>query len=892
MSLWLAGMILRFAGLLLRLRYRIRVSGLDAIAARGVRGIVFLPNHPALIDPIIMITTLFPRFRPRALADRDQVDRPGVRWMARTVGVQPLPDLNKHGPGVKAEREAAVARTIAAVRDGANLLVYPSGAIYRSRFEDLRGNNAVELLLRDAPLARIVLVRTRGLWGSRFGMAERQMPNPFHVLRSGVGALLSSFIFFMPRRDVTIELFEPPNLPRSADRATLNTFIEAYYNQDAPPARYVPYSLWERGGPREMPEPAPPSATASADDVPAATRALVSEYLMSLCGATALRDEDHLARDLGLDSLARTELMLWLGREFGFAGADVDAIQTVADALLAARGQAVASRQAELKAPPRSWFLDDGPARVDLRALDSVNAAFLATAKRAPGRVAVADQLSGAKRYRDLITSIFVLKPWIESMPGAGVGIMLPASVTADTVYLATLFAGKTPVMINWTTGARNVAHGLELAQAQRVITSSTLVARIESQGADFAAVRERFAFLEPFGKQVSRWTKLCALLRSYCSWGQLRRAEAPPYAAILFTSGSEALPKAAPLTHANVLTNVRDVADGVQLSGNDRMLGFLPPFHSFGLTVTLIAPLVLGIRLVHHANPTEAWMLARLVDAYLATILLGTPTFLSGLLRVARADQLSSLRLVVTGAEKCPARLYEQFAAMAPSAQILEGYGVTECSPIVTANMPGAIRPGSIGKPLASVELALVDVDSEADAAPDSTGMLLVRGPSVFPGYLGSEVASPFVQHGGRSWYRTGDLVYRDRDGFLFFRGRLKRFVKLGGEMISLPAIEAALESALAREGDEGPVLAVEAAPAESNPELVLFTIRDLDRQGANRIIRDAGLSPLHNISRVERVESIPALGTGKTDYRALRALLEHEPLARGSRGSDGATP
>lgn len=875
MNVFLAGFILRVGGWLLRLRYRIRVIGLDAIAQRGTNGIVFLPNHPALIDPIIMITTLFPRFRPRALADRDQVERPGIRWMARAIGVQPLPDLNKHGPGVKAEREAAVAATVAAVRGGANLLMYPSGHLYRSRNEDLRGNSAVEMLLRDAPNARIVLVRTRGLWGSRFGMAEGHMPNPGQVLSGGVWALLSSFIFVMPRREVTIEFAEPADLPRDADRATLNGFIERFYNQDAPPALYVPYSLWESGGPREMPEPGLARQVASASDVPATTRKLVTDFIKQLAGVEKLRDEDHLARDLGLDSLARTELMLWMGKEFGFAGADVDAVQTVADALLAARGEAVASRQAELKPPARGWFAEDARSRLSVTTTESVNAAFLAAAARSPSRVVVADQLSGAKTYRELITAIFVMKPWIEAMPGDGVGIMLPASVTADTVYLATLFAGKTPVMVNWTTGVRNIAHGLEVAGAQRVITSATLVARIESQGANFAEIKNRFAFLEDFGKGLSRGTKLMALFRSYLSWGVLWRAKAPKYAAVLFTSGSETLPKAVPLTHTNVLTNVRDVADGVHLRGSDRMLGFLPPFHSFGLTVTLIAPLVLGMRVVHHANPTEAWVLARLIEAYGATILLGTPTFLNGLLRVARPEQLKSLRLVVTGAEKCPPRVYEQLAAMAPNVQILEGYGVTECSPIVCANLPGAIRPGSIGKPMASVEVTLVDNDTDADATADGAGMLLVRGPSVFPGYLGADAASPFVEHDGKQWYRTGDLVQRDADGFLHFRGRLKRFVKLGGEMVSLPAIEAALESGLSGANDDGPIVAVEAAPAETNPELVLFTTRELDRQAANRMIREAGLSPLHNVSRVERVDAIPVLGTGKTDYRALRARL-----------------
>jgi long-chain-fatty-acid--[acyl-carrier-protein] ligase len=241
---------------------------------------------------------------------------------------------------------------------------------------------------------------------------------------------------------------------------------------------------------------------------------------------------------------------------------------------------------------------------------------------------------------------------------------------------------------------------------------------------------------------------------------------------------------------------------------------------------------------------------------------------------RASTPGQLGSLRLAVTGAEKCPERTYAALAAACPQAVVLEGSGVTECSPIVAANREDDPRPGSIGQPLPSVECAVVDLETNARIPPSGTGMLLVRGPSVFAGYLG-DAPSPFVEFEGKSWYRTGDLVQIDAGGVLTFRGRLKRFIKLGGEMISLPAIEAALLPHNATETDEGPVIAVEATPREEHPEVVLFTTREVDRQTVNRQIRDAQLSPLHNVTRVVRVEQIPVLGTGKTDYRALRDSL-----------------
>lgn len=864
---------------LLALRYRVRVRGLEQVAARGRRGILFLANHPALIDPIIVMSRLHALFEPRALADRDQVDRPLVRWLARRIGVRPVPDLARYGPEARRQTEQVLRECAEGLRRGENLLLYPSGHLYRTRFEDLRGNSSVETILRSCPEARVVLVRTRGLWGSAFSMISGEFPNVGRVLRRGALALLTSFLFFGPRREVVIDFYEPADLPREADRNRLNAFVEAYFNRDAPAATYVPYTIWERGGVRELPDPQPARRSGSVDDVPQTTRQIVLEHLRSMTGFQTLRDGDQLARDLGMDSLTRAELLLWLGKEFGFQAADVASLQTVGDVLLAARGQASGGRAVELKPVPRSWWADRDTGRVRLPAGQTITELFLQQARAHPRRVVVADQLSGARSYQDVVLGVLAMKSVIQELAGERIGIMLPASVGAGVVYLAALFAGRTPVMVNWTTGPRNMAHSLEQTGVRHVLTVRPLVARIEELGSDLASIRGRLVYLEDVRTKLTRADKLRAALASRLSWRELERAQPPEIAVVLLTSGSESLPKAVPLTHANILANIRDVFEIIAVRKDDSLLGFLPPFHSFGLTVTTVLPLVSGLRAVYHSNPTEAWVLARLVAAYRTSVVCGTPTFLAGIARAAGGGELSSLRLAVTGAEKCPERTYELLAQRCPNAVVLEGYGVTECSPIIAANREECPRPGTIGKVLPSYEYAIVDVESGRRVAPGETGLLLVRGPCVFPGYLGDEVASPFVELEGRRWYRTGDLVSADADGVLTFRGRLKRFIKLGGEMISLPAIEAALERHFARQDEEGPVLAVEATPDEERPEIVLFTTLELDRSTANRLIREAGLSALHNVARVERVETIPLLGTGKTDYRALRERAAPSP-------------
>ena len=865
-----------FVRSLLWFRYRVRVTGLQEVAQRGKTGILFLQNHPALIDPVIVFAHLLGTFRQRALADEDQIDRFFIRWLCKRINVLPIPDPAKIGAAGRDRIEAALDEIIESLRRGGNVQLSPAGRLCRSRLESLRGASATEQILQALPDVRVVLVRTRGLWGSSFSWASGHEPKVGPLLGKTVKSLLAGLLFFMPRREVTVELHELDDLPRTAGRAELNRFIEDFYNADAPPNTYVPYTWWERGAVRQRPEPVEQHFAGDPSHVPATTRRIVTEYLQKATGLLNLRDDQLLAVDLGLDSLGVADVTVWLESEFGFPQGNVESLRTVGDVMLAACGESISAEAGELRPVGRKWFDEiPGNPRVRIPEGETITELFLKHAERSPGRIVAADQTRGAVSYRDVITAVYVLKPIIEALPGERVGIMLPASVGADILLLSTLFAGKTPVMVNWTAGVRNAKHSLNLVDCQQVLTARALVWRLATQGIDMRDLSDRLVFLEDVGKEISLWTKIKAALKAQFSWAPLRRAPVSATAVILFTSGSESLPKAVPLTHRNLLANVRDIASVTRLYRNDRLLGMLPPFHSGGLMTGIVLPLCLGLKVVHHPNPTEGRMLAQVIEAYRVTILPGTPTFAGGIVRASTSEQLATLRLGVTGAEKCTQRVYQALAQRCPKMIILEAYGLTECSAIISLGDENDPRPGTIGKTLPSVEHVVLDLDTGGRARPGRHGMLLARGPSVFEGYLHYDGEPPFVTFEGKQWYRTSDLVSEDADGVLTFRGRLKRFVKLGGEMISLPAVEAVLQQRCVSEADEGPVLVVEATPNEEHPELVLFTTRDLDRQTVNRWIREGGLSALHNVTRVVHVPQIPVLGTGKTDYRVLREML-----------------
>ncbi len=909
--------------IILRLRYRIRLAGLEDIAVRGTQGILFLPNHPALIDPVMIVTALRRRFGPLVLADRDRVNIPVIRHLFARLGVLPIPDPAQCGVAGRAAIEQAIQDCIRAVRRGDNLLFWPAGRIYRSRLEDLGGNSLLETLVKAAPDIRVVLVRTRGLWGSRFGSAPAGAPQMGRVFLKGAAALLANGLFFLPRREVSIELTEPADLPRDADRAGLNRYLEAFYNQSAPSNTYVPYFFWERGGTRTVPEPVAGRMDGEEEDVSDATREIVVAHLKEVSGVRVIKDTAHLARDLSMDSLVRAELAPWLEQEFGFAVAEIESLQTVSDVLLAAQGVVRAVGPITLKPIPARWFglqsernpsIPDGhdgawPSNNQSKRLRSwwsdalcrirpdffkccsradstfplvpegvtLTEVFLAQARRCPGQPAMADQMRGVLTYRDILTAIMALKPALTALEGEYLGIMLPASTGAAVVYLAALFAGKIPVMVNWTSGADTIVRSLDLLGVRRIVTAQALIARLAAQGIDLSAIHDRLVPMEEIGRRITWLAKLAAWLGARLKPGSLGKGTVQKTAVVLFTSGSESFPKAVPLTHANILANIRDVAGFYQFLPTDRMLGMLPPFHSFGLTCSMLFPLCAGLRVVFHPNPTEGAHLARIIEAYGVSLLIGTPTFLNGIIRVAEDRQLKTLRKVVAGAEKCPAKVYEAVSHRWPHLAILEGYGITECSPVVAVNDEYDPQPGTIGKALPSVEYVIRAMEGGGRVAPGQPGMLLVRGPSIFEGYLHYDGPSPFEEFEGKSWYRTGDLVKEGAGGVLTFTGRLKRFIKLGGEMISLPAIEDVLVRAFASgaEQAEGQTLAVEGAPVETNPDIVLFATRDIGRDEANRAIRAAGLSPLHNIRHIRRVQAIPVLGTGKTDYRALRAML-----------------
>jgi long-chain-fatty-acid--[acyl-carrier-protein] ligase len=485
----------------------------------------------------------------------------------------------------------------------------------------------------------------------------------------------------------------------------------------------------------------------------------------------------------------------------------------------------------------------------------------------------VADDLTGALTGERLLVAALSLAKRLQAIQAPNVGVLLPSSAACDLAFLALHFAGKLPVLLNWTTGPANLGHAARTLSLSHVLTSKAFSDRI-----GVAVDGTDYLFLEELQQNIGKFELWQTLMRVRWLPGSVRRAVPPVSsdrpAVVLFTSGSEKAPKAVPLAHTNLLSCQRAIMNVMDATRADVLLSFLPAFHSFGLTVTTLLPLQTGMRVVHHPDPTDAVNLAYKIHAYGATLLVCTPTFLSYILERATPGSLASLRLVVVGAEKCPPALFERCRQAAPQATVLEGYGITECGPVVSVNPPSRPKAGSLGKPLPSVMVRVVDLEQATVLPPGRMGMIQVSGPTIFSGYLGHDGPSPFIHEEGKRWYVTGDLGELDDEGYLWFRGRLKRFLKAGGEMISLPALEEPF-ARLYPPTKDGPRVAVEGAEHEQGRRIVLFTTEPLNLREANALLIQEGFHGVMRLDEVRRIERIPALGTGKTDYKLLRALV-----------------
>ncbi len=506
--------------------------------------------------------------------------------------------------------------------------------------------------------------------------------------------------------------------------------------------------------------------------------------------------------------------------------------------------------------------------------------AVLEAARAQPRKTVLQDATTQSLTYRRLLVGAFLLGRKLEpELPGGTerVGVLLP-NINGMPVLLLGLWAlNRVPAILNFSTGTPTMLACAQLAGIKAVVTARAFLARAKLSADPFLAAGLKVIYLEDVRERVSRGEQALGLARvlfapawTLRSLGgfQARPAGGPDAAdcpaVILFTSGSEGAPKGVELTQRNLLANIRQMLAVIDLEDGDRVFNALPTFHSFGLTVGTLLGLVRGLYVYMYPSPLHYRVVPNVLYDRYCTVFLGTNTFLNGYARRAHSYDFRTVRYAFAGAEKVQdetARVWMQRFGV----RILEGYGATECSPVISVNVPQAPRHGSAGRFVPGLEHKLESVEGVSDG-----GRLLVRGPNVMRGYLNADADAKFKELGG--WYDTGDIVSVDSDGFVHIRGRLKRFAKVSGEMVSLAAVEEALAGAFPHYGLRFEVAIVTRPDADKGEALIAVTNEArLKLDEIRAAIKAKGLTNLCMPREVRFLREIPKLGTGKVSHREL---------------------
>lgn len=486
------------------------------------------------------------------------------------------------------------------------------------------------------------------------------------------------------------------------------------------------------------------------------------------------------------------------------------------------------------------------------------------------GTVALIDGDDRALSYDDIIRASFALGSALKAGTRADecVGVMLPTGAAGTLAFLALSAFGRIPTMLNFTCGVAGLKSALRTAQVKRIVTARRLIEVAGLQELIAGLSDTQIVYLEDVRKNLSLADKLTAVAGKALPALLAARPDPKKTAVILFTSGTEGEPKGVALSHENILSNVAQVLSHVAVLPNDVMFNPLPIFHCFGLTGGTILPLIAGIKVISHPSPLQPKEIVRRVGQFRATILLSTDTFINQYVRASDGDELTSLRMAVCGAE----RLRDEtraFVRRKCGITLLEGYGVTETSPVVAVNQIETNRPGTVGQLMPGMEARLEPVEGISGA-----GRLFLRGPNIMLGYIKPDAPGKIVPPEG-GWHDTGDVVTIDEQRFIAIRGRLKRFAKIGGETVSLAVVEN-IAAALWPDNAHAAV----AIPDGRKGELIVLVT---DAKGADRMelltwAQNHGASELAVPRRVLYAPSIPLLATGKTDYVSVGKMAQTE--------------
>ncbi len=529
------------------------------------------------------------------------------------------------------------------------------------------------------------------------------------------------------------------------------------------------------------------------------------------------------------------------------------------------------------------------------QSLPTLPSAWIDAVKRQGGQVIASDASSGSLSANKLLTGAICFSRLIRSESSEqNIGLLLPPANAAAIANMAVLLCGKTAVNLNYTASQDSLLSAVDQAEIKTIYTSRKFASKLKTRGIELERVfaHIKVLYMEDLKERINTPSKLLTLLAIKCLPAFLlnklfcKKVDADNTAAILFSSGSEGAPKGVMLSHRNLMANLKQTADVLNFQDSDKVMATLPQFHAFGLTVTTFLPLIEGLPVVYHPDPTDVVNIAQLVAKHRVTLLLGTSTFLRLYIRNRQVEpvMLQSLRLVVAGAEKLSPEVRETFKQKFGK-DIYEGYGATETSPVASVNLPDSLDPvsgrihrgtktGTVGMSLPGTAFRVVDPDTCAPLPAGEDGLILIAGPQVMNGYLNNEekTQDAIVSVDNERWYKTGDKGRLDEDGFLTIVDRYSRFAKLGGEMISLAAVEEQIRITLEQPDLE--LVAVNLPDAKKGERIVALVVSDLEPIRIKKALTKSKCNPLMIPAEIQIIDEVPALGSGKKDFAKAKEM------------------
>lgn len=870
---------------ILSARYKIEVKWLDLF--KKDTSYLVLPSHVALVDPILLYCVLNEKIKVRPLASRMFYDTL-LKPFFKLLWAIPVDDFEKDQWSVKTAKTMFKELT-ASLKQWDSILLYPQWSLARQWYQSIIGKKSAFYACQEAPAStKYMLVTIRGLWWSRSSMARTWMSPSFllFVLKWIFFFFINLFVF-VPKRKVVIEFTDVTKDLRNVQKKWLNSFnsyLEKIYNKlwEEKISYVSGFWLYNTTANHRAPEKIKWSIDSlrknvdyskldypkdAFDFVETKIRSIKPDYHWDISLST------NLVLDMYFDSLDMAELKSSIATHFPkSSNPPLLDLKEVGDLLAMATGKS--SSEAAFK--PCIWKRSQDKTLIypmlkkRISTESTILSLFKANFKSIAHQSVCYDQLFGVQSTDDFLVKAYLIADILKKIPWKNIAIMLPSLSVTTLLIVACYLAKKIPVMLNWTQSKEAFANCVQSQNISSILTVKSFYEKIQTPWLK----NYEMTFFEESLKKASLVQKVKALIASKLF---IIPKNIDSTAVILFTSGSEALPKAVKLSHQNIVQNLIGTLGLLDIETDDVLLAFLPPFHSFWFTVNTILPLISGMRVVNFPDPNDSIQIASLIPHAKVTAITATPTFLKAIFSLAYPHQLSRLKFAVVWAERAPLELFSLVSGKNPNTQIIEWYWITECSPVIAAN-PFSLhhhqKKGTVGLPILWADIKILDLDTFKQLKPGLEWMIYVSGPFVFDWYVDSTLESPFHTIRGKRYYKTWDLWFLDTEWYLTISGRLKRFVKVAWEMISLPAIESIL---LEKYGEKDSVsLSLEAKEfADGTVKFVLFSISNLDLESLNIYLHQKGISNLVNIKDIVLLDEIPLLGSGKTDFMKLRSMI-----------------